>query len=126
MKSEILHIHFYLRVFTKSVGLKGLGRSLFESKDIECLEPSQFYIVEPRKEELGLVRFQLALTAGFGTACELAMKNYQDWQNKCLEIKEVMVEILIKSGIDYHFNGDQKLCMPNTINICLIKSAQRH
>lgn len=61
----------------------------------------------------------VALVAGLGAACEYAEKEYAENTRKCREIKERLLAILEESGISYSINGDQKYCVPSTVNICL-------
>lgn len=60
----------------------------------------------------------VALAAGCGKACELAEKEYKDKNNTLKMIKQDLLSILNSSKVNYHFNGDQNFCMPNTMNIC--------
>lgn len=62
----------------------------------------------------------VALTVGLGKACAIAEKNYKDSLKKLLNIKTVIKELIEKSGLEYHYNGDQEHCMPNTLNVSLI------
>lgn len=61
----------------------------------------------------------VALVAGLGKACEIAKKEYIDYNIKCFEIKKEIIKILDNSNITYFINGEQKYCISNTINICL-------
>lgn len=59
----------------------------------------------------------VALTAGLGKACELAGLEYQDNYSALVAIKEIVLDLIEKSGIEYRINGNQDFCMPNTINV---------
>lgn len=61
----------------------------------------------------------VALAAGLGKACELARAEYTMNWKKCCIIKNRMIEMLEQSGLQYQFNGDQKYCVSNTMNICI-------
>lgn len=61
----------------------------------------------------------VALVAALGYACNLAEEEYKNNQEKCRAIKNRLVRMLNDSGLDYEFNGDQKYCVPSTINICI-------
>ncbi len=60
----------------------------------------------------------VALIAGCGKACELAENNYKTNAAKLVSIKTQLINLLNQSGILYTFNGDQAVCVNNTLNIC--------
>lgn len=62
----------------------------------------------------------VALVAGLGKACELADVEYGENYARNLEKKQAILELIKKSGLQYSFNGDQKYCMPNTINVSFL------
>lgn len=62
----------------------------------------------------------VALVAGLGYACKLAEEEYTENNSNCLDIKKLVIRLLDDSGINYVINGDQKYCMPNTLNISFI------
>lgn len=61
----------------------------------------------------------VALIAGLGEACEIAQNQYEMKNQKCIEIKNCIFELLEESDVDYEINGDPQYCMPTTINIRL-------
>lgn len=61
----------------------------------------------------------VALVAALGYACNLAEEEYRKNQEKCRAIKNRLIGLLNDSGLDYEFNGDQKYCVPSTMNICI-------
>lgn len=61
----------------------------------------------------------VALTAGMGKACELAELEYKGNNEKCRLIKDKIIHMLQKSGLDYKINGDPVYCIPSTVNICI-------
>ena len=61
----------------------------------------------------------VALVAGLGKACEIAESEYLKQQEKCMQIKKTILELLSKSDVDYKINGDQKFCIPSTLNLSL-------
>ena len=62
----------------------------------------------------------VALVAGLGKACELAAKEYQSAQEKCLSIKGRILALLEGSGVNYKIIGDQDFCVASTVNICFL------
>lgn len=59
-----------------------------------------------------------ALVAGCGKACEIAECEYNQKNILDRKIKNTILDIIQKSGVDYLINGDQEFCVPTTINIC--------
>lgn len=62
----------------------------------------------------------VALVAGLGKACELADVEYSENIAQYLEKKRAVTELIEQSGLKYLFNGDQKYCLPNTVNVSFI------
>ncbi|WP_139490101.1 cysteine desulfurase DndA [Brevibacillus dissolubilis] len=60
----------------------------------------------------------VALIVGFGKAVELAQQNYQGWMKAAGDIKESIMAQL--TSVQYAINGDQKYCLPQTLNISFI------
>ena len=61
----------------------------------------------------------VALVAGCGYACEIATQEYDHNKEKLDSLKKVVLKIFDESGIDYHFNGDQRHCVNSAVNICI-------
>ena len=61
----------------------------------------------------------VALVGGLGKACEIVELEYKVNQEKCRKIKNLLIEELEDSGLNYEFNGDQKYCVSNTMNLCI-------
>ena len=59
----------------------------------------------------------VALVAGLGKACELAEQEYEINNSSLVAIRDSLLSLLRDSGIRYQINGDQKYCMPNTLNV---------
>lgn len=59
----------------------------------------------------------VALVAGLGKSCELANLEYEDNIRNYVENKTAVIDLIKSSGLQYAFNGNQEICMPNTINV---------
>ena len=59
----------------------------------------------------------VALVAGLGKACEIAENEYLQQQEKCMRIKKMILKLLTESGVVYEINGEQKFCIPSTLNL---------
>lgn len=62
----------------------------------------------------------IALVAGLGKACEIAEAEYKENYASLTAIKNVVNDLIEKSGLDYKVNGTQEFCMPNTINVSFV------
>ena len=61
----------------------------------------------------------VALVAGCGCACEIAESDYFENNKRTKSLKEMMISLFDKSGIEYHLNGDQNYCINSVINMCI-------
>lgn len=61
----------------------------------------------------------VALVAGCGYACEIASLDYERNKEKMDALKKLVLTIFDESGINYHFNGDQRHCVNSAVNICI-------
>ena len=59
----------------------------------------------------------VALVAGCGKACEIALHEYGNNAENAKIIKAKVLSEIEKSGIDYVVNGDQKYCVDTTLNV---------
>ncbi|MEA5152018.1 MAG: cysteine desulfurase family protein [Oscillospiraceae bacterium] len=57
----------------------------------------------------------VALVAGFALAAELCDKEADAHMERCKAIKQSFLESV--NGLNYTLNGDQKYCLPSTVNI---------
>ncbi len=62
----------------------------------------------------------VALAAGIGKACEIAIAEYAKSNRLCREIKERILKLVGQSGVVYKIIGDQEYCVPSTLNICFL------
>lgn len=60
----------------------------------------------------------VALVAGLGKACELVAEEYKGNQEKSFELREIILNLLSSSGVQYEINGDQDFSISSTMNIC--------
>ena len=61
----------------------------------------------------------VALVAGCGYACEIASLDYEHNKEKMDALKKLVLTIFDESGMEYHFNGDQRHCVNSAVNICI-------
>ncbi len=60
----------------------------------------------------------VALVAGLGKACEIALKEYVENRKKCEMIRDSLLQLLLESGVHFEINGNYDFAVPNTLNIC--------
>ena len=61
----------------------------------------------------------VALVAGCGEACSLALKEYKKNNEHSRQIKDIILKELKSSGLEYQILGDQDYCIDSTINVAL-------
>lgn len=61
----------------------------------------------------------VALVAGMGEACRLAVEEHGENMSKYVEIKKIALNLLEQSGLNYHINGELAYIIPNTLNVSL-------
>ena len=62
----------------------------------------------------------VALTAGCGVACDVAERSYKQINEHNKVIKEMILEELKRSGLDYQIIGDPQYCVNSTINVAIL------
>ena len=102
----------------KLSGPQGIGVLILKKKDYRL--PPVKPIMYGGQQEHGLRpgTIPVALVAGCGTACELAEKEYKKNVLISTNIKKHVLDLIDRSGIDYHVNGDQSQCITSTLNLC--------
>lgn len=103
----------------KMSGPQGIGALILRKKSYKL--PPVKAITYGGQQEHGIRpgTIPVALVAGLGKACELAMKNYEKNLESYLEKKQMVLSLIECSGLDISINGDQDYCMPNTVNISI-------
>lgn len=59
----------------------------------------------------------VALAAGFGKACELVLEEYKKDESDNLQIRNLILDMLADSGLQYRINGNPEKCISSTLNI---------
>ena len=102
----------------KMEGPQGIGVLVLRKKSYKLppVKPIMFGGQQEHGIRPGTV--PVALVAGCGKACEIALNSHEENLKKLKSIKELILKLLIESGVSYSLNGDQSNCLDNTINIC--------
>lgn len=98
-------------------GPQGIGALILKKKRYQRPPVKGIFYGGQQEHGIRPGTIPVALVAALGYACRLAEKEYKNNQEKCVEIKKRLVEILNNSDLYYEFNGNQEYCIPNTMNI---------
>ena len=101
----------------KLYGPQGIGVLVLRRKKYKLppVEPILFGGQQEHGISPGTV--PVALVAGLGKACELALSEYKKDEEKNKEIKKMILDLLIKSGVNYEINGNDEYAVSSTLNI---------
>lgn len=119
---EVRSLHYDLMSISahKMHGPQGIGALIMRKKRYRL--PPVKPIMYGGGQEHGIRPGTLptALIAGFGEACAIAEKEAAQDNATCCKIKESLLDLLEKSGVEYVINGDQKHCVPTTLNVSFL------
>ncbi len=98
-------------------GPQGVGALILRRKNYRL--PPVERIMYGGQQEHGIRpgTIPVALVAGLGKACELSLIEYTENADKCRAIRNLLLEQLSQSGVDYSINGDSKYSISSTINL---------
>lgn len=118
--TEIRDLHYNILSASahKIGGPQGVGLLVLRKEKYKL--PPVKNIMYGGKQEHGLRpgTLPVALIGGFGKACELAQEEHGINEEKCIKIKDIMLELLRQSNVKYHINGDLEYGICNTLNVC--------
>lgn len=104
----------------KLQGPQGIGALILKKKNYRLPPISPLFFGGQQEHGIRPGTIPVALTAGFGKACEIAEYEYKNNIEHCKKIKTILLEQLNNSKLNFMINGDISCCMPNSINISLI------
>jgi len=117
---EIRDLKYNMLSFSahKLMGPQGIGALILKKKRYKL--PPVKNIIYGGQQEHGIRpgTLPVALIAGCGKACEIAEQEFKNNKKILSEIKNMILDEISKSGIDYKLNGHQEYCVDSTINIC--------
>lgn len=117
---EIRNLKYNMLSFSahKLKGPQGVGVLILKKKKYKL--PPVKNIMYGGQQEGGIRpgTIPVALVAGCGKACEIAEKEYRENSQKCKSLKVILEELLKKSNMNYHYNGEQQYCIDSSVNIC--------
>lgn len=116
---ELREISYDILSFSshKMYGPQGIGALILRRK--KYMLPPVKPIMFGGQQEHGISpgTIPVALVGGFGKACELAAEEYKKDEADNMAIKDMLIEMLKKSGIKYKINGSVEHCISSTLNI---------
>ena len=116
---EIQSLKYNMLSFSahKLMGPQGVGVLVLKKKKYKL--PPVKNIMFGGQQEHGIRpgTIPVALVAGCGKACGIALHEYGNNAENAKIIKAKVLSEIEKSGIDYVVNGDQKYCVDTTLNV---------
>ena len=103
----------------KICGPQGIGALVLRKKHYRL--PPVKNIMFGGQQERGIRpgTIPVALVAGLGKACEIAIEDYNDTKLKNKSCREQLISILESSGLEYDLNGDQNYSIDSTLSISI-------
>lgn len=99
-------------------GPQGIGALILKKKRYKLPPVKNIMYGGPQEHGVRPGTTPVALVAGLGKACELAVSEYKENAEKCCAIRNCLLQMLKESGTSYQINGNLQYCVPNTLNIC--------
>ncbi|MBS6182773.1 aminotransferase class V-fold PLP-dependent enzyme [[Clostridium] innocuum] len=118
---EIRNLKYDMLSFSahKLMGPQGVGALILKRKSYK--RPPIKGIMFGGQQEQGIRpgTIPVALVVGCGKACEIAEHEYKENEKHFLQIKQAILSVLEESGLKYQVNGNQNVCVSNTLNIAI-------
>ena len=99
-------------------GPQGIGALVLRKHNYKLPPVKNVYFGGQQEHGLRPGTTPVALVAGMGKACELAQAEYKEEAKENRAIRDEMLELLKKEGVQYELNGDLQYCIDSTLNIC--------
>lgn len=116
---EIRQIQYDMLSFSshKMYGPQGIGALVMRRKNYKL--PPVKPIIYGGQQEHGISpgTIPVALVGGLGKACEIAIDEHKSDEANNILIRDMLIEMLDKSGIKYRINGDIDYLISSTLNI---------
>lgn len=100
-------------------GPQGVGALILRKKSYKLPPVKAIMYGGQQEHRIRPGTIPVALVAGCGKACEIAESEYRSDFEQSQRVKNEMIDMLRKSGLSYHINGDQEYCVPGTLNVCI-------
>ena len=118
---QIRELHYDMLSLSahKFRGPQGIGALILRRRNYRLPPVKNVYFGGQQEHGLRPGTTPVALVAGMGKACELAQAEYKEEAKENKAIRDEMLELLKKEGVQYELNGDPQYCIDSTMNICL-------
>lgn len=117
---QIRELHYDMLSLSahKFRGPQGIGALILRRRNYRLPPVKNVYFGGQQEHGLRPGTTPVALVAGMGKACELAQVEYKEEAKENKAIRDEMLELLKKEGVQYELNGDPQYCIDSTMNIC--------
>ena len=117
---QIRELHYDMLSLSahKFRGPQGIGALILRRRNYRLPPVKNVYFGGQQEHGLRPGTTPVALVAGMGKACELAQAEYKEEAKENKAIRDEMLELLKKEGVQYELNGDPQYCIDSTMNIC--------
>ena len=120
LNDEIRHLHYDLMSISahKIGGPQGIG-ALVRRRNSDFENPPVAQLMYGGGQERGFRpgTVPVALAAGFAKAAEISEREHEARARRCAQIKRKFLEAI--SCFRYETNGDQRYCLPSSINVSI-------
>lgn len=117
---QIRELHYDMLSLSahKFRGPQGIGALVLRRKNYTLPPIKNVYFGGQQEHGIRPGTTPVALVAGMGKACELAMAEHDEVTSQNEAIKNELLQLLNDKGIRYEVNGDLKFGIDSTLNIC--------
>lgn len=116
---EIRRIKYDMLSFSghKMYGPQGIGALVLRRKNFKLPPVKPIMFGGQQEHGISPGTIPVALVGGLGKACEIAIEEYKSDEADNISIRDMLIEMLNKSGIKYRINGDIDYLISSTLNI---------
>lgn len=101
----------------KIYGPQGIGALILRKKHYKLPPIKNLMFGGQQERGLRPGTVPVALVAGLGKACELAVLEYDDLKKHNQGCKNTILKLLDESGLKYGLNGNQECCVDSTLSL---------
>ncbi len=98
-------------------GPQGIGTLVLKKKKYRLPPVKQLFYGGQQEHGIRPGTTPVALVAGMGKACEIALVKYKENSIKMHAMKDSILDLLKNSGVEYIVHGAQEYCIPSTVNV---------
>ena len=116
---EIRKIKYDMLSFSshKMYGPQGIGALVLRRKNYKLPPVKPIMFGGQQEHGISPGTIPVALVGGLGKACEIAIDEHKSDEADNISIRDMLIEMLDKSGVKYRINGDIDYLISSTLNI---------